>query len=156
VAKIFDPSGETEFFEVTELQQAFEKELKTGEKVTFTAGVKEGSILREAPIRADLVSFYQEFKDRILNPYIPPQIPVTRFRNCIGFPTRKIGLYISLIASQRMSTSGIGQNFFTVPTFLPTPTNYSQGGAFWTTSTSSSTQDPSPPNPSTDLIYISI
>jgi hypothetical protein len=80
MAKIFDPSGETEFFEITELQQAFEKELKSGEKVTFNAGIKEGSILREAPIRADLVGFYQEFKDRILNPYIPPQPPVTRFK----------------------------------------------------------------------------
>ena len=73
MAKIFDPSGETEFFQITELQQAFEKELKTGEKVTVSAGVKESSILREAPIRADLVGFYQEFKDRILNPYVPPQ-----------------------------------------------------------------------------------
>jgi hypothetical protein len=76
VAKIFDPSGETEFFEVTELQQAFEKELKTGEKVTVSAGVKEASILREAPIRSDLAGLYQEFKDRILNPYVPPQPPV--------------------------------------------------------------------------------
>jgi hypothetical protein len=80
VAKIFDPSGETEFFEITELQQAFEKELKSGEKVTFNAGIKEGSILREAPIRADLAGFFQEFKDRILNPYIPPQPSVTRFQ----------------------------------------------------------------------------
>jgi len=80
VAKIFDPSGETEFFQITELQQAFEKELKTGEKVTVSAGVKESSILREAPIRADLAGLYQEFKERILNPYIPPQPPVQRFK----------------------------------------------------------------------------
>ena len=80
MAKIFDPSGETEFFEITELQQAFEKELKTGEKVTVSAGVKEASILREAPIRADLAGLYQEFKDRILNPFIPIQPPVFRAR----------------------------------------------------------------------------
>lgn len=80
MAKIFDPSGETEFFEITELQQAFEKELKTGEKVAVSAGVKEASILREAPIRADLAGLYQEFKERILNPYVPPQPPVQRFK----------------------------------------------------------------------------
>lgn len=92
MAKIFDPSGETEFFEITELQQAFEKELKTGEKVAVSAGVKEASILREAPIRADLAGFYQEFKDRILNPYIPPQPPVNRF--VCSRVTRSISLNI--------------------------------------------------------------
>jgi len=78
MAKIQSPSGETEFFQTTELQQAFEKELKTGEKVTIAPGVKEASFLREAPVRAEFTEAFQEFKDRLLNPYIPPQPPVKR------------------------------------------------------------------------------
>ena len=78
MAKIFDPSGETEFFEITELQKGFEKELKTGEKVTIAPGVREASFLREAVIRADLAHQYEDFKDRVLNPPEPPQPPSFR------------------------------------------------------------------------------
>jgi len=78
MAKIQSPSGETEFFQITELQQAFEKELKSGEKVSVAPGVTEASFLREAPVRAEFAQAFQEFKDRILNPYIPPQPPSFR------------------------------------------------------------------------------
>lgn len=81
MAKIQSPSGETEFFQITELQQAFEKELKSGEKVTVAPGVIEASFLREAPLRSEYIEAFQEFKDRLLNPYVPPQSPVQRF-NC--------------------------------------------------------------------------
>jgi hypothetical protein len=79
MAKIQSPSGETEFFQITELQQAFEKELKTGEKVLIAPGVKEASFLREAPVRAEYTEAFKDFKDRLLNPYVPPQPSVTRF-----------------------------------------------------------------------------
>jgi hypothetical protein len=78
MAKIQSPSGETEFFQTTELQQAFEKELKTGEKVTIAPGVKEASFFREAPVRAEFTEAFQEFKDRLINPYVPPTPPVQR------------------------------------------------------------------------------
>lgn len=78
MAKIQSPSGETEFFQTTELQQAFEKELKTGEKVTVAPGVIEAGFLREAITRSEYMEAYQEFKDRLLNPYIPPQPPAFR------------------------------------------------------------------------------
>jgi len=78
MAKIQSPSGETEFFQVTELQQAFEKELKTGEKVAVAPGVIEASFLREAPVRAEYIEAFQEFKDRLINPYVPPTPPVKR------------------------------------------------------------------------------
>jgi len=79
MAKIQNPSGETEFFQITELQQAFEKELKTGEKVSVAPGVREASFLREAPVRAEYTEAFKDFKDRLLNPYVPPTPPVTRF-----------------------------------------------------------------------------
>lgn len=77
MARITSPGGETEFFEVTELQQAFEKELKTGEKVMVAPGVKEASFLREAPIRAELERAWAEFRERVLNPIDPyqPEVP---------------------------------------------------------------------------------
>lgn len=77
MARITSPGGETEFFEITELQQAFEKELKTGEKVIVTPGVKEASFLREAPIRAELEKAWAEFRERVLNPIDPyqPEVP---------------------------------------------------------------------------------
>ena len=78
MAKIQSPSGETEFFQTTELQQEFEKELKTGEKVTIAPGVKEASFFREAPVRAEFTEAFQEFKDRLINPYVPPTPPVKR------------------------------------------------------------------------------
>jgi len=78
MAKIQSPSGETEFFQTTELQQAFEKELKIGEKVTVAPGVIEAGFLREAPVRAEYMEAFQEFKDRLINPYVPPQTPVPR------------------------------------------------------------------------------
>ena len=80
MAKIQSPSGETEFFQTTELQQAFEKELKTGEKVSIAPGVIEASFLREAPIRAELSYLYEQFRDRILNPYDPFQPPAPFFQ----------------------------------------------------------------------------
>jgi len=80
MAKIQSPSGETEFFQTTELQQAFEKELKTGEKVTIAPGVKEASFFREAPVRAEFTEAFKDFKDRLLNPYVPPQVPAFRCR----------------------------------------------------------------------------
>lgn len=79
MAKVFSPSGETEFFQITELQSAFEKELKTGEKVTVIPGAKEASFLREAPVRADWTIPFQQFKERVLNPVNPIQPPVTRY-----------------------------------------------------------------------------
>jgi len=78
MAKIQSPSGETEFFQTTELQQEFEKELKTGEKVTVAPGVKDASFLREAPVRAEFTEAFRDFKDRLLNPYVPPTPPVKR------------------------------------------------------------------------------
>lgn len=79
MAKIVSPSGETEFFQITELQSAFEKELKTGERATVIAGAKEASFLREAPTRAEWVIAFQQFKERVLNPVNPIQPPVNRF-----------------------------------------------------------------------------
>ena len=79
MAKIFGPGGETEFFEITELQKGFEKELKTGEKVAIAPGVREASFLREAPIRAELATLFEQYRDRALNPIDPYQPPVTRF-----------------------------------------------------------------------------
>ncbi|NBZ96574.1 MAG: hypothetical protein EBR40_09150 [Proteobacteria bacterium] len=79
MAKISGPGGgETEFFQITELQQAFEKELKTGEKIAVIPGVKEASFLREAPIRSELQKQWENFKDRVLNPPVPPQPEVPR------------------------------------------------------------------------------
>lgn len=78
MAKITGPGGETEFFQITELQQAFEKELKTGEKITVAPGVREASFLREAPIRAEFQKSWDAFRDRVLNPPVPPQPPVPR------------------------------------------------------------------------------
>jgi len=80
MAKIQSPSGETEFFQTTELQQAFEKELKTGEKVTIAPGVREASFLREAPIRAEYLQAFQDWKDKLFNPIDPIQPPVRLFR----------------------------------------------------------------------------
>jgi hypothetical protein len=80
MAKIQTPSGETEFFQVTDIEKAFEKELKTGEKVTVAPGVKEASFLREAPVRAEYMDAFRDYKDRLLNPYVPPTPPVQRFR----------------------------------------------------------------------------
>jgi hypothetical protein len=79
MAKIQSPSGETEFFQTTELQQAFEKELKTGEKVSIAPGVVEASFLREAPVRAEYQSAFDQFKERILNPYGPSQPRAFRY-----------------------------------------------------------------------------
>jgi hypothetical protein len=79
MAKIQSPSGETEFFQTTELQQAFEKELKTGEKVSIAPGVIEASFLREATTRAEYKDAFDQFRERILNPYVPSQPPVQRF-----------------------------------------------------------------------------
>lgn len=79
MAKIVSPSGETEFFQITELQAGFEKELKTGEKVSVVPGAKEASILREAPVRSDWVLAFQQYKERVLNPINPIQPPVKRF-----------------------------------------------------------------------------
>lgn len=78
MAKIQSPSGETEFFQITDIEKAFEKELKTGEKVTVAPGVIEASFLREAPVRAEYMEAFQEFKDRLINPYVPPTPPVKR------------------------------------------------------------------------------
>jgi len=78
MAKIQSPSGETEFFQITDIEKAFEKQLKTGEKVTVVPGVKEASFLREAPVRAEYIEAFQEFKDRLINPYVPPTPPVPR------------------------------------------------------------------------------
>jgi len=79
MAKIQSPSGETEFFQTTELQQASEKELKTGEKVSIAPGVVEASFLREAPVRAEYQSAFDQFKERILNPYSPSQPRAFRY-----------------------------------------------------------------------------
>jgi hypothetical protein len=78
MAKIQSPSGETEFFQITDIEKAFEKQLKTGEKVTVVPGVKEASFLREAPVRAEYTEAFKDFKDRLLNPYVPPTPPVKR------------------------------------------------------------------------------
>jgi hypothetical protein len=78
MAKIQSPSGETEFFQTTELQQAFEKELKTGEKVTVAPGVIEAGFLREAPVRAEYLQAFQDWKDKLYNPVEPFQPPVFR------------------------------------------------------------------------------
>ena len=80
MAKIQSPSGETEFFQTTELQQAFEKELKTGEKASIAPGVVEASFLREAPVRAEYQSAFDQFKERILNPYAPNQPRAFRYK----------------------------------------------------------------------------
>jgi hypothetical protein len=79
MAKIQSPSGETEFFQVTELQQAFEKELKSGEKVSVAPGVIEASFLREAPVRAEYEMAFNDFKDKMLNPQEPFQPPARKF-----------------------------------------------------------------------------
>jgi hypothetical protein len=85
--KFTSPSGETEFFKQTELQKAFEKELKTGEKVIITPGVKEASFLREAPIRAELAGVYAEFIDRVVNPLPVTQPPIdSSFKACNDAP----------------------------------------------------------------------
>ncbi|NBV78188.1 hypothetical protein EBR66_08570, partial [bacterium] len=85
--KFTSPSGETEFFKQTELQKAFEKELKTGEKVIITPGVKEASFLREAPIRANLAGVYAEFLDRVVNPLPVTQTPIdSAFQACNDSP----------------------------------------------------------------------
>lgn len=96
--KFSSPSGETEFFKQTELQKEFEKELKTGEKVVITPGVKEASFLREAPIRAELAGVYAEFLDRIVNPLPVTQPPIdSAFKACNDSPL-PVGFkrYISL------------------------------------------------------------
>jgi len=80
MAKIQSPSGETEFFQTTELQQAFEKELKTGEKVSIAPGVIEASFLREAPVRSEYLQAFQDWKDKLYNPLSPTQPPVPLFR----------------------------------------------------------------------------
>lgn len=88
MARIFSPSGETEFFQITEIQQAFERELLTGEKIEIIPGMREVSILREAPVRAELGTLYEQFRDRVLNPTDPFQPPVPFF-SCptwIGYP----------------------------------------------------------------------
>lgn len=97
MAKILSPSGETEFFQTTELQQAFEKELKTGERVTIAPGVREASFLREAPVRAEYTEAFQEFKDRILNPYIPITIPVDRFKCASVLRPMKLEVFPSYV-----------------------------------------------------------
>lgn len=80
MARVFSPSGETEFFEVTELQAGFEKELKTGERVTIAPGARDASFLREAPVRAELSQLYEQFRDRVLNPPDPFQSPAPFFQ----------------------------------------------------------------------------
>jgi hypothetical protein len=85
MAKIQSPSGETEFFQITDIEKAFEKELKTGEKVAVAPGVKDASFLREAPVRAEYTEAFKDFKDRLLNPYVPPTPPVKRCICLIGF-----------------------------------------------------------------------
>ena len=75
MAKIFSPSGETEFFQITEIQKAFEREILTGEKIEIIPGAKEVTILREAPIRAEFGTLYEQFRDKVLNPVDPFQPP---------------------------------------------------------------------------------
>jgi hypothetical protein len=82
MAKIQSPSGDTQFFQTTETQKQFERSLQ-GEKVTISQGVKEASILQEAPIRTDLQALYNEFKDKLLHPDQPTQRECQRF-GCVS------------------------------------------------------------------------
>jgi len=98
MARLFSPSGETEFFEITELQAGFEKELKTGERVTISPGAREASFLREAPIRAELSQLYEQFRDRVLNPPDPFQPPAS-YVLCPTWVGKPDGKFESGIAS---------------------------------------------------------
>lgn len=124
MAKIQSPSGETEFFQTTELQQAFEKELKTGEKVTIAPGVREASFLREAPVRAEYLQAYQDWKDKLYNPIDPQQPPV--FRAICTAVVRPLKLEISEAFTNTVAYSSMpeldfvttldtSQGFFNVP-----------------------------------------
>lgn len=133
MAKIQSPSGETEFFQTTELQQAFEKELKTGEKVSIAPGVREASFLREVPVRAEYLQAFQDWKDKLYNPVEPFQPPVFR-ANCTRV-IRPLRLRISEAFTNAVAYSSspeldfvttldTSQGFFDVPqcnaTFLST------------------------------------
>jgi len=133
MAKIQSPSGETEFFQTTELQQAFEKELKTGEKVSIAPGVKEASFLREAPVRSEYLQAYQDWKDKLYNPIDPPQPPVFNVRcTAVVRPFQLVinEAYTNTVAYSSMpeldfvTTLDTSQGFFNVPqcnaTFLST------------------------------------
>jgi hypothetical protein len=106
MAKIQSPSGETEFFQITELQQAFEKELKSGERVSVAPGVIEASFLREAPVRAEYEMAFNDFKDKMLNPQEPFQPPVRKFRCTLSL--RLVTLTIG--TAQTLSTTTYGQS----------------------------------------------
>jgi len=110
MAKILSPSGETEFFEITELQKGFEKELKTGEKVAIAPGVREASFLREAPVRAEYATLFEQFKDKVLNPIDPYQPPVPRF-NCTAV-LRTMTLEISPASVNPNGAVGPGTPFW--------------------------------------------
>lgn len=129
MAKIQSPSGETEFFQTTELQQAFEKELKTGEKVTVAPGVIEAGFLREAPVRSEYLQAFQDWKDKLYNPVEPFQPPVFRV-NCTAV-VRPITLQVSEAFTNNVAYSSApelnfvttidtSQGFFPVPQFNST------------------------------------
>jgi len=122
MAKIFSPSGETEFFEITELQKGFEKELKTGEKVAVAPGVREASFLREAPIRAEYVALFEQYRDRTLNPIDPYQPPVNRFF-CTAV-VKPITFDIGLCSVDPDGASYSGDLFFDLTTALNISSGY--------------------------------